>query len=211
MGKSTGRVRYKDSKGELCPSVTTIIGLLAKPELVNWANKQGLKGIDINQDHKARDIGTIAHAKIQSYITGKEFDSSEYAPADVEKADMAFKAYKEWQNGKQIEPLLVETPLVSEVFKFGGTVDLYAKINGIPTLIDFKTSRAIYAEYRVQVSAYGKLLQENGYEVAEHHILRIDKETADFEHTRFSVLDREWEMFLHLRRLYDYKKAIWGN
>lgn len=41
------------------PSVTMLIDLLAKPALIDWANKQGLLGVDIKDlRKKAKSSGT---------------------------------------------------------------------------------------------------------------------------------------------------------
>lgn len=57
---------------------------------------------------------------------------------------------------------LVEEPLASEKYRFGGTIDRLARIGGTLCLIDIKTS--IGTEWhKIQLAAYALLLRENGH------------------------------------------------
>ncbi len=62
---------------------------------------------------------------------------------------------------------------------------------------------------RLQIASYRQLLIENGHEVGEVHLLRIDKESGEFNHHKIGDLKNEWEMFKYLIKVYDLKKKIW--
>jgi len=68
--RSKAHQRYKTSDGRPCVGVTTVTGKIAKPYLVNWANKLGLDGYDVGTyvDALAR-IGTLAHRSPLSWGT----------------------------------------------------------------------------------------------------------------------------------------------
>ena len=64
---------YKNSKGELLPGVTTIIGQLDKPALVQWAWKLGKEGKDWREERdSAGDIGTLVHEAVLNFFSSKE-------------------------------------------------------------------------------------------------------------------------------------------
>ena len=181
--KTKTHIRYKNQAGKIVPGATTILGILNKPALVPWAWKLGTEGVDYRRyvDDKA-EIGTLAHYLILCHLRGQEPDLSDYSQNQIDQAENAFLSYLEWEKSHPIEPILIETPLVSEVYQYGGTLDLLAKVNGSSWLIDFKTGKGIYPEMLYQLAAYRWLLRENGYGVDHARILRIGRdETEGFE------------------------------
>lgn len=210
--------RYYLEDGTLVPGVTTVVGLLNKPALVKWANKLGLEGTDVTKYvDKAANIGTCAHYMVQCHLAGEEPDLSDYSARDINLAENALLKYWDWEKQFTIEPILLETPLVSEKKRYGGTIDCYAKLNGEPWLIDFKTGKGLYDEMFIQVAAYKNLLLENGYKVKGAAILRIGRdETEGFEYRVLDKADlnRQWKIFQHLLAIYHLKgkeKAKWAN
>jgi hypothetical protein len=213
MSKSQAHTRYRNKAGNIVPGVTTMTALLAKPALIKWANNLGLQGIDSSKyvDDKA-DIGTLAHYMIEMHLLGQEPDFGNYTPNQQTTATNAFKKYLTWEAQSNLKVLHVELRLVSEEHQFGGTCDLYCELNGRKTLIDFKTSKAIYSEMFTQVSAYEALLVENGYPVEDVKILRIGRdETEGFD--CLSVPNRvlHFQKFLCCRRIYDINYQLKGE
>lgn len=203
--------RYKLADGKtIVPGATTITGLLNKPFLVTWANRLGLEGIDSSKyTDEAAKIGTLAHAMIQANLQNEELDRNEYSPIQLDLAENAVLSFFEWKGRHTIEPIFCEVPFVSETNKYGGTIDCYCMLDGKPTLLDFKTGKAIYEEYFVQLAAYAELLREAGHEVAECRILRVGRdETEGFEER--SVTDtRLWfKVFKSLLDVYYTKKEL---
>jgi hypothetical protein len=194
--------------GVYVPGVTTILQEMSKPFLLTWANKQGLAGIDINKDREALDIGTIAHFLIDCHLNGNEPDLEDYAPVDVKKAQTAFSAYLELEKKHGIKPIKNELQLISKVYGYGGTLDLYCEIDGKKTLVDFKTSKAIYKEYHLQLSAYSGLLIENDMPIEQYYIFRIDKETGDFEDKKVVLTGKEFTLFLKYLEIYMLRKEL---
>jgi len=206
--------RYKLKDGSICPGVTTVCGQLGwnKGMLINWANREGLAGRDCNKvrDYKA-EIGSLAHSMILAHLEGKQTDTSEYTPKQVSLAENCCLSYYEWAKGKIIEPLVVEKMLVSEDMKFGGTPDFFGKVDGMPTLVDYKTGKGIYPEYSIQVAAYDYLLRASLYVPDKALILNIPRsEGEDFQVKVISrtQLDVGWDIFKHLLGIYWLKNAI---
>lgn len=202
--------RYYLKDGTLVPGVTTILQVLNKPALVKWANKMGLQGIDTSKyKDKMAEIGTIAHYLIECDVKGEKPILDDYAPADIDKAENSLLSFYEWQKNHKLEVIFSEKQLVSETYRYGGTVDCYAKLDGKYTLIDFKTSNAIYPEMIIQLSAYKNLLEEAGHKVEEVRILRIGRdETEGFEERKETNLEKHFELFLHCLAIYNLKKEL---
>lgn len=201
---------YKTSDGIIVPSVTTIISLLNKPALVPWANRLGLQGIDVTKFvDKLAEVGTLVHQMILDYFRKVATDTSEYSKEVIDKAENSFLSFLEWVKGKEIIPDLVEFSMVSDTQRFGGTCDLFARVNKIKTLIDFKTGSGIYEEMGYQLAGYQILLMEKGYVPEQAQIVRVPRdETENFEVRVWKDLSYEEQIFNHLHEIYRIKKEM---
>lgn len=209
-GASKAHVVYKTSAGKRVPGATTITGLLNKPYLIKWANNLGLEGIDSSKyTDEAAAVGTLAHQMVQDHLQKHKTDLSLYSPLQVSLAENSFLSYLHWEEGHEIEPIICEVPLVSDEMEYGGTVDCYCKLDGVPTIVDFKTGKAIYDEYFVQVSAYRNLLVEHGYPVEQIKILRIGRDETEGFEERTVTDDRDYfDIFINLLDIYYLKKKL---
>jgi hypothetical protein len=220
--KTKAHQRYRLKDGTIVPSTTTIINELGwnKNALVAWARRVALAGNDPDKVRdQAADIGTLAHYMIECHLKGEEPDISEYGQADIDKAENCYLNYLEWEKEHVDEVWHSELQLVSEVHKYGGTMDLVGVIDGKPSLLDFKSSKGIYPEFKIQIAAYLQLYfenfrRDNSPALLTGHILRLDKSGDGFEHhvlgrlTDADAMQHPWEVFVHCRQLYDLKKKV---
>jgi len=211
--KTTGKVKahtiYKKTDGTRVPGVTTILGVLNKPALVPWANRMGLQGIDTTKyvDEKA-SIGTLAHEMIMAHICDEEVDFSDYTPNQIELAENSILKYFDWEKEHLMTPIMVESPMVSEIMGYGGQIDLLCELDGVPTLVDFKTGGGIYKEMGYQLAAYTQLINEStGYALESGRILRIGRsEDEGFEERVYPNLGAYFEVFEHCLQIYQLQK-----
>ncbi len=209
---------YKLESGEVVPGVTTVLGIIAKQALAPAANKLGLLGINSNiLWRELADIGTIAHYLILCHLKKVKPDTSDYRKDLIDKAENSFLSYLEWARNHKIEPVLLETPLVSEVFGFGMTMDILCHLDekSILTLIDVKTGN-IYDEAYYQGCAYINGLYEHHYKPEELLILGIPR-TVDENFTEkwFYDFAPGFKIFLDClnlnRDIGEYKKGSTQN
>ena len=209
MGKHQGHIVYRNTEGKQVPGVTTICGQLAKPFLAPAANKLGLSGINSTDYWKSlADIGSLAHEMILAHIRGEELNTDDYTKKEIDLANSCFQSYLNWESKHTIEPMLSERPLVSHTYQFGGTLDCFCKLDGVDTLLDWKTG-GIYKEAVIQVSAYQQLLLEKGY-LARHAIIVGIPRSPDESYKEITVTEFElgWEIFYHLLKLYQLIKRL---
>lgn len=201
---------YKLADGTRVPSVTTYLGILAKPALIHWAWELGVQGLDYRKVRdQAGDVGTLVHYLILCKLKGEEPDLSTYTPQDAALAASPMSKFEEWLKEHELEPILMETPLVSETYRFGGTPDFYGKVDGHLTLLDFKTSKEIYQETFYQLAAYAWLLTEHGCFLEFRRVLRIGKsEDEGFEYRDMGDLENHWKLFLACQEIYELQKVI---
>jgi len=214
--KAHARYRLKKTnewpKGRIVPGVTTIVGILNKPALVPWANKLGLKGIEVGRfvDDKA-DIGTLGHAIVIDKLQDRETDYSDYSQNQIDSAENAALSFWQWQEKHKLEVISAEEPLVSEIYAFGGQYDIYGKIDGKNELLDLKTGSGIYEEHYYQLGGYSILLKENGVKIDQIRILNIPRsEDENFQEVTLSgrMIELAEEMFLDCLKIYERKKEV---
>lgn len=174
--KAKPHQQYHLKTGQQVPGVTTALNVIHKGALVPWANRLGLQGIKTTEyvDEMAT-IGTLAHEMIAHHLGASEPDPSDYTPNQVSLAENACLSYYEWEKGKEMETILVEAQLVSEDYEYGGTIDWYGLVDGLPTLVDLKTSKALYDDHVYQLAAYRNLLWENGHTVETARLLQVGR------------------------------------
>jgi hypothetical protein len=213
--KTKAHTRYYLSNGTEVPGVTTVLQVLSKPALIHWAWELGMKGEDYRKTRdNLADVGTIAHYLVECELKGETPDLKDYSPDDIDLAENALIKFYEWQKQHTIEVIFAEQSLVSEQFKFGGTLDCLAYVDGVKTLLDFKTSKSIYAEHIIQLSAYLQLLRENNHpDVRDIRVLRIGRtEEEGYEEIVKKAVDLEnhWKLFQHCLEIYRLRKVIGG-
>src|SRR5688572_15868441 len=152
---------YLTADGKRVPSVTTILSRFKDSGgLLHWANAQGLEGLTLNEARKApQDTGTLVHKIIEAEIHGDERPEvpEEYA----EGVASAYGAWRSWMESYDMEIVATEIPLVSEVHRFAGTIDLvFRDAKGRLAIGDVKAANSIYTDYLLQMAAYGELWNE---------------------------------------------------
>lgn len=206
---------YRLADGTRVPGVTTVLGVLDKPGLVPWANGLGLEGIRVNEyrDELAQ-IGTLAHYLIMCDLTGQSPDVREYSAVQQDKAAQSIRSWQAWRRAHAIEVIATECPLVSEQYRYGGTLDIYAMIDGKPTLADIKTAKAVYSENKTQVVAYRMLISEHAQRqkwplCEDLLVLRVGRELGEgFEECPVDHGHERWKIFLACLQVYQLQKVV---
>jgi len=129
---------------------------------------------------KAGDLGTETHKLIEWTMRTAIGAVAGPQPIVCAQARFAFQAFEAWATSVRLKPVLIEQTVYSTVHGYAGTMDVLARVNGVLTLVDFKTGKAIYAEARLQSVAYSMALQEMGYLApAAAVIVRLPKVATD--------------------------------
>jgi len=210
MANTKVHTRYFTKDGELVAGSTTILQILNKPNLISWAFNCGLRGEDMNKiKNIAGSVGTITHLMITEELQNKVPDLKEYSQADIDSSTLCYNSFKELRKSHTLEVIHVEKALVSEVYRFGGTPDFLGFVNGELTLMDFKTSAAIYNDYYYQIASYRQLEKEAGYNVETAEILRFSKgNNVEFEDRLIKQFNYEFELFTHCLAIYNLLRTM---
>lgn len=211
---------YRLADGTKVPGVTDITGrYMDKSALIGWAFNRGKNGASALYD-RSLDIGTVVHDMIDLQVKGRPFAEVEATLAQlgdsaaIDKARCAFRQFEQWKNRYHVEIEQREVSLVSERYRYGGTLDWLVRINGRRALLDFKTCKspvAVYPDNLIQLAAYKPLWEENNaFEKIDggFHLLRLPKDGGDFAHYYYKDLRTAFSLFVAYRKAYDLDQLI---
>lgn len=152
---------YELPNGELAQSVTTRLGEVSdKTGLFEWRKRVGKEEAQ-KISTQAAVRGTAIHTLCEHYLLNEEEFARGAMPTNVSLF-------------RQIQPIIdqnidniygLETSLYSLNLRAAGTTDCLAEWNGVPSVIDFKTSRNLKKEdwitnYFLQATTYAMMGEE---------------------------------------------------
>lgn len=141
----------------------------------------------------ARDRGTQVHRAVENYKKGGNMVTND------EELKPYIEAFKSWISDNDVEVIENERTVVSEKYRYAGTLDMLAMVNGKKLLIDLKTGKNLYNEVHLQTSAYREALSENGVEVDGVNALLL-KEDGTYV---FQENKEQFKAFLSAKYLYE--------
>lgn len=152
---------YVLPNGERFRSVTTVISEASdKTALLEWRKKVGEEEAQKISTQAARR-GTAVHSLAERYVLNEEDYLRGAMPSGID----AFKSLQTLID-KHVDNILgIELPLYSTVLKSAGRCDLIAEFNGVPSVVDFKTSRKLKKEewienYFLQTTVYSMMFEK---------------------------------------------------
>lgn len=222
----TKRGHKYELDGKEVKGVTTLLGGgMPKPALPYWSAKmvaeyvaenfnsidtflqrdreaaiKHLKMVPWTERDKAAARGTDIHAIAETIIHGGESE------VDTEIMDYVH-GYISWIDSWEVEPVLTEKIIANRTYWYAGTFDAIVKFKAGPLagktyLCDWKTSKSVYGEMAMQLSAYAKAefyLDEDNNEqplpqIDGLAIVHISPEGTTFHEV--TDPDYAWESFL---------------
>jgi len=205
----------KELEGEIVlPSVTAILGVIAKPALIHWASRTAA---DIALDNPSLSLeevsGRFNGVKKQAAEKGKRIHTMFQTIIDLDDqetflkhCDKDDKLYAEpifdFINEYKFEHQFGERIVRSFKFGYAGTCDEGGLVNGKLSILDLKTGKNTYPEHRLQLEAYKEALIEEGFKVKKTYILHVPGDgTFTLEETK-----DDFTVFLHLKKVYEWTK-----
>jgi len=179
-----------------------------------------VKGARYRDMSEKADRGTIVHAAVEAYVAGTPL-SKEDIEAKLEEARVLpaiRKAAIPMVSGvlaflQDAEPEIVwsESTVYSRTYEYAGTADVIGRMNiggsRVPVVIDFKTSKRIYDEVALQLTAYARAdfvglddgtevpLLPDG-EVPQYGVVVRPSSTGKYESVTFALTDDVYRLYL---------------
>ena len=193
---------YLDSKNHPVPSVTTVLNKTSnkKESIQQWRIRVGEE--EANRIIKqSTDIGTMVHEALELYLNEKEWRNFSDNQDGVLAERMTEKFIDSGLNSIT-EVWGLEVGLILDGL-YAGTADCVGKINGVPSLIDFKTARKMkkrewIEDYFLQCCAYANAHNVMfDTDINQIVILMIDRSLIFQEFivkpTEFNILTKLWK------------------
>lgn len=191
-------------KGTKVPGVTTILSVLDKGEgFLRWVASRGFENSK-KEARKAAEFGDLVHTGIDSWINNLPVLGS----LEVKNA---VDSFKKWSTKNVERWLALEVGIFSSKYLYAGTADAFAVLkSGRIALIDFKTSKAIRAEYILQLNAYANGdYTDNGFDlktIDEALIVHYNRKTGEWDTHPILLADEHFRAFISLRYLYKWRE-----
>ena len=221
--------------GKPLTGVTTILGVIAKPALIQWSADMACNYIKEALDKTApqfshqvtfdREFGVLltearlAHRKkkeaagtigTEAHKQIENYIKGQPLGVMTEQVEKMVSEFIKWATEHNVKFLESEKRIYSESRWFAGTVDFVAEIDGKIWIGDIKTSSGIYPEYFFQTSGYQLALQEMGLypEIEGHIIVNIKKDGSKFEVERSYGYPTSVKAFLAALEIYRAQEAL---
>jgi hypothetical protein len=208
-GKHKYTAVEEDGQRIKAPSITTVLQIVNKPALVQWAVNCAIDHLrsrlydggefspedfelfldEAKYAHKyvmreAADIGTAAHEWLESYWKAKMQGLGELIPPMPEQTEVrnCCEAAIKWIEENDIKPLIIEKPLYSRVYKVAGRMDKLAIVNGRLAVVDWKSSTGLWPEYMLQTAAYASIYMEEfpDQRIEDRWLVKLGKYDGEF-------------------------------
>lgn len=159
-------------KGDEVPSATTILKILNKPSLIGWSNFLGLTGRRVENVLEDSSVkGTLIHERIHAILNNHLIISIWSCHEEQLYTKRCIYHFLLWYKNHIIEPIATEESFVCDTF--GGTVDFYGLVDGLYTIVDFKTSKKIRLNMFFQLALYCILLELDHRQVDQVGIVLV--------------------------------------
>lgn len=155
-----GKRHYITPDGNKYPSVTTVLSAMSAKGIAEWRARVGDE-VANKVSTQASGRGTKVHAIAEEYLKNNENYLDGHMPSNID----TFNQIKRYLDAWCDDVYGNEIALYSDELRTAGRCDLVARIHGIRTIGDFKTSKKWKKEewiqnYFFQCTAYALMLYE---------------------------------------------------
>lgn len=235
------------------PNATTILSILDRPALKQWAANQCAEAFPTAWDvespktveevpawlestsrtaryawkrtsQTALDIGSAAHNAIEKLIRdnlGATITKATPVPrvemptasqADRDAAQNCVRAAHAWMHGVEFRPIATEQKIYSWLYDYCGTMDTKGWVEDKLTIIDWKSSKAIYDEYYYQLAAYLMADAEmTGEPAVQRIVCQLGKTSGKFNPVTRSATHQHADFMVFLGALFLYRRLGYGK
>jgi len=202
--RSTGRT-YLSPDGGRFPSITTVLSILSEDAIAAWRNRVGDEEAN-RVSQRASNRGTQVHAIVEKYLLNE--DTSGFLP----HIQQSLENLKPILDNRITKIYNLEAPLYSKHLGLAGRCDCVGVFDGVPSIIDFKTSKRIkekehISNYFAQMSGYAVMWEERtGMPITNTVIIMDvdDNEPLVFKEHR----DNYTKLLLDTKKEYDRRQLF---
>lgn len=229
-GKRFYRVDFSNGTHRHLRSVTTICKGAALPSYLDiWKEEQiealGRSGFKAALNQKAHD-GTLVHKFIENHLGGEKVTRASlaeiptYINGENKLAKFQFdddtwpmyQAYMEWEERRKPELVWTEKTLYSLEYGYAGRSDGLMIIDGLRTIVDFKSAKKAQDDHKQQGSAYLMACGEMGESCDQVLILCLGQDENRRQPYTETYLRNPYEIHQHFMGFYHKNTLVnWAN
>ena len=214
---SVGQMRqYAELKLDAIPgdtvSIKDVRDILADAQ-ENWRDLSG-----------AANIGSLAHRYLHAELCYRAGGITErptmtvqadpvlapnFTQEMIDLAGASVAAGLQFLDEHHVEPIMFERMMWSPTHGVVGTADLVAKVDGVLSVLDWKTSSAIFPEYHLQTACYAMMaMEEFGDVIEDRYVVNVKKSGGlEVEKRGLDTYGADIACFLAARTIYGWKRA----
>lgn len=198
---------YVAPDGSKYPSVTTVLSIINEEAIRRWRLRVGEEEAN-KVGHRASNRGSAVHSIIEGYLKNESTDN--YLP-HIKQSLQNLRPILDKSIGKIFG---LETALFSRHLGMAGRCDCIAEFDGVPSIIDFKTSRwpkkkEKIANYFAQASAYAIMFEERTGMAIPNTVILMDVD--DYGPVVFKEhRDNYIKLLLETKAEYDRRQLFHG-
>ena len=214
MGYETlDRAQHKDGRryvtldGNAYPSVTTVLSIINEDKIAAWRAKVGEEKAN-RIGTQAANRGTAVHNIIEKYLHGE--DTTDFMP----HVQQSLQNLKPLIDKHVTKVFATECPLYSDHLKLAGTCDAIVEWHGVPTIVDWKTSRrpkkkTDIPNYFAQLAAYAVMWEERTGMACNN--TRIVMDVDNFHPVMYKETRDDWiNLMIETRDKYNARSVMQG-
>ena len=214
MGYETlDRAQHKDGRryvtldGNAYPSVTTVLSIINEDKIAAWRAKVGEEKAN-RIGTQAANRGTAVHSIIEKYLHNE--DTSDFMP----HIQQSLQNLKPLIDKHVTKVFATECPLYSDHLKLAGTCDAIVEWDGVPTIVDWKTSRrpkkkTDIPNYFAQLAAYAVMWEERTGMACNN--TRIVMDVDNFHPVMYKETRDDWiNLMIETRDKYNARSVMQG-
>lgn len=196
---------YSTPDGNSYPSITTVLSILSEESIAKWRARVGDE--EANKiGTRAAGRGTLVHSIIEGYLKNENIE--DYLPHIR-------------QSLSNLQPILdsrlgviygLEVALYSHHLGLAGRCDCIAEFDGVPSIVDFKTSKRPkkkewISSYFAQMAGYAVMFEERTGKPITNTVVIMDVDDSEplvFKEHR----DNHIQLLIDTKKEYDRRKLF---
>ena len=188
-------------------SVTTVLSIINEDKIAAWRAKVGEEKAN-RIGTQAANRGTAVHSIIEKYLHNE--DTSDFMP----HVQQSLQNLKPLIDKHVTKVFATECPLYSDYLKLAGTCDAIVEWDGVPTIVDWKTSRrpkkkTDIPNYFAQLAAYAVMWEERTGMACNN--TRIVMDVDNFHPVMYKETRDDWiNLMIETRDKYNARSVMQG-
>lgn len=213
-------------------NVSSVLDIKSKPFLVKWKQEttlnyfieqikkdplviadasslDNLRKDALNEPGRIRNnaasLGTGVHKWIEDYVKSKINGTSGH-PVRPARGSVCIDSFLEWEDRHKVVFIFSERMVLSLKYKYVGTLDIGAIVDGRSSIVDIKTSNGMRKDYYLQTGGYlGAIREEKPYGYQPDNRIHLilpkdeDKKIAVYSRSTEEEHIKDMEGFINFR------------